>query len=102
MAQFDIHRNPRAGTFPLLLDIQSDLLGRLATRVVVPMATPKQYGPKPITHLNPTARVRGVEYVLVFQELAAIPATALGEPIASLAARRTELVAAIDLLFTGI
>lgn len=102
MAQFDVHRNPRAGVFPLLLDIQSDLLGRLATRVVVPMATAKQLGAKPISHLNPTARVRGVEYILVFQELAAIPVTALDEPVASLAARRAELVAAIDLLFTGI
>jgi toxin CcdB len=102
MAQFDVHRNPRAGVFPLLLDIQADLLERLATRIVVPMATPKQLGAKPISHLNPTARVRGVEYVLVFQELAAIPASALGERITSLADRRSELIAAVDLLVTGI
>ncbi|MDB4963050.1 MAG: putative plasmid maintenance protein CcdB [Myxococcales bacterium] len=102
MAQFDIYRNPRAGTFPLLLDIQADLLASLGTRVVVPMATPKQYGTKPITRLNPTARVKGTEYVLVFQELAAVPASALGEPVASLVTRRQDLVAAIDLLFTGI
>ena len=101
MAQFDVHKNPRAGLFPLLLDIQSDLLGRLATRVVVPMATRKQFGAKPISHLNPTARVRGVEYILVFQELAAIPVTALGQPVASLVERRADLVAAIDLLFAG-
>ncbi len=50
----------------------------------------------------PTATLRGVDYVLVFQELAAVPASALAEPVASLAARRAELVAAIDLLFTGI
>jgi hypothetical protein len=40
--------------------------------------------------------------VLVFQELAAIPASALGERVASLADHRDELVAAIDLLVTGI
>jgi len=102
MARFDVYRNPRGGVFPLLLDVQADLLRRLASRVVVPMATLKQLGAKPITNLNPTARIRGVEYVLVFQELAAIPATALGDPVASLAERRSELVAAIDLLFTGI
>jgi toxin CcdB len=101
VAQFDVYRNPRAGVFPLLLDIQADLLERLATRIVVPMATPKQLGAKPISNLNPTARVRGVEYVLVFQELAAI-ASALGERITSLADRRPELIAAIDLLVTGI
>jgi hypothetical protein len=31
MAQFDVCRNPRRGLFPLLLDVQSDLLSELAT-----------------------------------------------------------------------
>ena len=102
MAQFDVFHNPRRGAFPLLLDVQADLLAPLATRVVVPMAKFQRYGAKPITRLNPTASVRGVEYVLVFQEVAAVPATALGKRVASLASRRDEIVAAIDLLFTGI
>jgi toxin CcdB len=102
MAQFDVYRNPRRGAFPLLLDVQADLLDRLATRVVVPLMTTKRYGTRPITRLNPTAKIGTAEYVLVFHELAAIPATMLRKPMASLAARRAEIVAAIDLLFTGI
>jgi toxin CcdB len=102
MAQFDIYRNPRGGDYPLLLDVQSNLLSQLATRVVVPMAALKQYPLKPLTRLNPTARVRGADYVLVFQELAAIPKSALGETRGSLSARRSDLIAALDLLFTGI
>ncbi len=101
MAQFDVHRNPRGGTFPLLLDVQANVLSSLATRVVVPMARARPWGAA-ITRLNPTARVAGVEYVLVFQELAAIAASELGARVASLAARRAELVAALELLFTGI
>jgi toxin CcdB len=101
MAQFDVHRNPRRGMFPLLLDVQAELLSSLATRVVVPMAAAKRWGAKPITRLNPRAKLDGVEYVLVFQELAAIPKTALGERCGSLAARRAELIDALDLLFTG-
>lgn len=102
MAQFDVHRNPRGGAYPLLLDIQADLLSQLATRVVVPLATLKRHGAKPITRINPTVRLRGVEYVMVFQELAAVPRSALGDPCGSLAARRSELIAALDLLFTGV
>jgi toxin CcdB len=102
MAQFDVFRNPRPGLFPLLLDLQANLLSGLATRVVVPMAKRKGYGAPPMTQLNPTTKLAGIEYVLVFQELAAIPTTALGEPVGSLEARRAELVRAIDLLFTGI
>jgi toxin CcdB len=100
MPQFDVYRNPRGGAFPLVLDLQAELLATLATRVVVPLALRKRYG-KPITRLNPVVTIRGTEYVMVFQELAAIPISSLGEHVDSLAARRPELVAAIDLLFTG-
>jgi toxin CcdB len=102
MAQFDVYRNPRRGAFPLLLDIQAEVLSQLATRVVVPLATVKRYGARPITHLNPTAKIGRAQYVLVFQELAAIPASTLRSPVGSLSDRRTDLIAAIDLLFTGI
>lgn len=102
MAQFDLYRNPRGGPFPLLLDVQADLLSPLATRVVVPLAKLKSYGMKPITRLNPVIRIGRDDHVLVFQEMAAVPVSALGKSVGSLAARRTELVGALDLLFTGI
>ena len=40
MPQFTVHRNPNPGSkaaYPLLLDVQSDLLADLGTRVVVPL-----------------------------------------------------------------
>lgn len=102
MAQFDVFRNPRRGAFPLLLDVQADLLSDLATRVVVPMAPKKTWAAARLSRVNPTATVERVEYVLVFQEMAAIPGSVLGEPVASLASRRTDLIAALDVLFTGV
>lgn len=102
MAQFDLYHNPSGGPYPLLLDIQADLLSSLATRVVVPMAKIGRQGPKPITRLNPVVKLGRVEYLLVFQELAAVPLSVLGPCCGSLAARRTELIGALDLLFTGI
>lgn len=102
MAQFDVFHNPRGGVFPLLLDVQSDLLMRLETRVVVPMTTVKKLGAKPITKLNPTVKLAGTEYVLVVQELAAVPTSALSKRVTNIAARRADIVAALDLLITGI
>ena len=102
MAQFDVHRNPGGGPFPLLLDVQADLLSRLATRVVGPLARLKSYGLKPITRLNPTVRLGRIEYVAVFQELAAVPISALGPLCGSVASRRADLIGALDLLFTGV
>ena len=102
MPQFDLYRNPRGGAYPFLLDVQSGVLERLGTRIVVPLMTVKRYGARPITRLNPVAKIKGTDYVLVFQDLAAIPSSALGETVGSLASRRSDLVAAVDLLFTGI
>ncbi|HEY1813907.1 MAG TPA: CcdB family protein [Kofleriaceae bacterium] len=58
MAQFDVHRNARSAAYPLLLDIQSELLARLATRAVVPLVALKKYGAKPISRSNPERRSR--------------------------------------------
>ena len=103
MAQFDVYKNPRKGPYPLLLDVQPDVLTRLATRVVVPMMTRKRFGATPITRLNPVVKLAGTDYVALFQELAAVPVTALGSrSVTSLRARRADFVAALDLLITGL
>jgi len=54
MAQFDVCTNPNpasAKRIPYLLDVQSDLLSSLATRVVVPLATLETLGNKPAQYL---------------------------------------------------
>ncbi|MEO6774956.1 MAG: CcdB family protein [Kofleriaceae bacterium] len=102
MAQFDILRNPRGGVYPFVVDLQSESLDRLATRIVAPMIAVKRYGRKPITRLNPIARVKGTDYVIVVQDLASILASELGELAGSLRGQRAELIAALDLMFTGV
>jgi len=101
MPQFDLYKNPRAGQYPLLLDVQTDLLSQLSTRVVVPLAKLEKYPAARLKRLNPTVTTGGIEYVLVVPLLAAIPKVALGKSIGSLATSRTEIIAALDLLLTG-
>jgi len=101
MAQFDVFKNPRGGLYPLLLDVQTDTLARLTTRIVVPLVQKKKYDERPITRLNPTVAIAGVDYVLLFQAMASAPASILSDRVASLDRRRPDLIAAIDLLFTG-
>lgn len=101
--QFDICRNRNAAsaaTFPLLLDVQSDLLDRLATRVVVPMATAGAFG-APIERLNPIFEIEGQSFVAVTTELAGVPRDLLGEVVATAADRRDEVIAALDFLLQG-
>jgi toxin CcdB len=52
--------------------------------------------------LNPRIAVGGVDYILLTHLLAAIPVAALGNPVGSASSQRDAIVAALDLLFTGI
>ena len=106
MPQFSVHRNRNAGTkarFPLLLDVQADLLDGLGTRVVVPL-TPSTTAARrtAMQTLNPTVTVDDREYLLVTSQLAGIAARELGPPVADLSSHRSAIVAALDLLITGI
>lgn len=102
MAQFDVFRNAGNRRYPYVLDLQADLLRELATHVVAPLTPRGRLTGKPLTGLNPVVTIAGAEHLVLFQELAAFPAARLGPAVASLRARRDEIIAALDLLFTGI
>jgi toxin CcdB len=100
MAQFDIYHS-RSAAAEFLLDLQDEMLESLGTRVVAPLV-PLETLETPIKTLNPLIPMRGTQYILLLHLLAAIPVTALGELEGSARAQRDEIIAAIDLLFTGI
>jgi hypothetical protein len=66
------------------------------------MAPKKSWASERRSRLNPTASIERREFVLVFRQVAAVRRSALGEPDASLAARHVDLIAALDVLFTGV
>jgi toxin CcdB len=103
MAQFTLYRNTNRQTqdrYPFLLDIQSDFLDALKTRLVVPAI--KLAGQKAITRLNPVFEYEQQQYLLLVQEMAAIPSNNLGAKLTELGALRGEILVAVDLLMTGI
>ena len=104
MAQFDVHRNTDTEgrkRAPFLVVIQSDFLSDLQTRVAAPLVLAEKFG-TPVSRLNPTFKVADRAVVLSIGELAAIDRRELGEGVASLAASRDDIIAALDFLFTGI
>lgn len=100
MAQFDLYKGMGEGC-ELLLDLQDEMLDALSTRVVAPLATVDSVGPTMRT-LNPQITFAGEQYVLMSHLLAAIPVSSLGKPVGSVALQRQDIVASIDLLFTGV
>ena len=98
MARFDVFANE--GGEGYLLDVQSDLLGSLNTRVVVPLL-PRENAPAPAERLNPVFVIDGIDVVMATQFLAAVPKAELRAKIGSLEEASDEIGAALDMLFLG-
>lgn len=98
MARYDVYR--LQDTTRLLLDVQADLLDELDTRAVVPLVGKKQLPPV-ARRLNPVFVIDGENYVMATQFISVVPATGLRAPIAHLAEKHDEIVAALDMLFHG-
>jgi toxin CcdB len=106
MRQFGVYRNRNAATksaYPLLLNVQSDLISETGTRVVVPMvpATRGRHPPS-ISSLAPIMDVNGKPHVLVVPLLAAAEIADLGALEADFSERRPDIMAALDLLISGV
>ena len=105
MPQFAVYKNRNEttrGRFPLLLDVQSDLLESLNTRVVVPLSLAATAKTRAMHSLTPNLSVAGKEYIMMTPQLASIAERDLGPVVDSVASERAKIVGAIDLLVTGI
>lgn len=97
MAQFDLYRL-KGGQ--LVVDLQTDLIGIDATRIVAPLRDAGKYTAFP--GLTPSVEISGVKWIVRVQELAAVPGAELREPVGSLENYRDDLKRALDILIDGI
>jgi toxin CcdB len=104
MAQFSVHANANSSTkasYPLLLDIQNNLLDSLDTRLVIPLMLLSKYDSKPIKELLPVLSINGKKYIALTTLQAGIHKKLLGTIVADASTQRHAIVAAIDFLITG-
>lgn len=85
----------------LVVNCQSDLLERIDTRFVIPLA-PERDAPMAARRLNPVFDIAGERHVLVTQQAATVHRRELGEPLASLVHRSIDITDAIDVLLSGV
>ena len=105
MSQFSVYRNKNASTkarFPLLVDLQSDLLEPLATRVVAPLALAASARSRKMETLTPILTVEGKDYLMITPQLAGVAVRELGASVADVSDQRAVIVAALDFLISGI
>lgn len=91
MAQFDVYRLDDG---VLVVDLQTDLIGLDATRLVAPLRPEGRYTSFPA--LTPLVEVEGETWIVRLQEMAAVPGSVLRERIASIALKR-----GLDILIDG-
>lgn len=104
MAKFSIYENaddPTKNT-PFLLDVQTDLLGGLNTRVVIPLRNGNLYKhTKSTQDLMPSFLIKGKSFVLDTPRMAAVPSKHLKSEIGNLKDQQHLVMTAIDRLFHG-
>lgn len=96
MARFDVYRVDGQH----VVDVQTDLLYSLTTRLVVPLI-PLSGGPIPATRLNPVLDFDGELYSFHPQLMSALPAQLLRRPAGDVRRHYDKIVAAIDMIFLG-
>ena len=101
--QFDIVENRNASTrrtYPFLIVLQSDRASSFNSLIVAPLI--KSSGPLDHSRIHPAIEIAKVRYAVLSERLAAVQATTLGPVVGSAEDHRYEIVAALDMLFTGI
>ena len=98
MPKYDVFLNPSGDGY--LLDVQTDLLCDLNTRVVIPLL-PTSRAPKPARRLNPIFDLDDEPVVMVTQFMAAVPTGILKTSVGKLDEEFEKVTAAVDMLIQG-
>jgi toxin CcdB len=104
MARFDVYANPgeHARTTPYLLDVQSNLLDGLDSRMVIPLRDLAHFPKVKLSmRLTPVLRINGKDFLLETPKMGAVPQRILKTAVASLAHEQVQITGALDFLFQG-
>lgn len=100
--QFDVFANPARSARsikPFLLCLQHGSLDQLTTRIVAPLLVEIRGD---LTRLNPVFTVNKQRVFLDPANLATLRTEHLRDPVLNLESERHRIIAALDLVFTGI
>lgn len=104
MKQFDLYVNTdidTKDTYPYFVDIQTNLLSDLGSRVVLPIAPVKSAKEYP-NNLCPKIQINNQHFALLTHQITTVPSSFLEYKEGSLQLSRDQIIASIDFLVTGI
>ncbi len=105
MSQFSLYKNTdksSATAYPYFVDVQSEMLDMLNTRLVIPLTPVEMLAKKAPIHLCPLVHIDEGDFVILTHQMASVPTKTLHDPVNELSTYRNEIIAAIEFLVTGI
>lgn len=104
MAQFDVYPNPHPASrdfAPYLLDVQSPLIDKLPTRLVMPLSRVTTPTNKLPANLCPLVQIGSETLAVQAHLLAPLAARLLKKPVLSLRHRASDFAATVDAVISG-
>lgn len=105
MSQFTLYRNEDSSTnetYPYFVDVQNSLLEDLNSRLVIPLSLHATLNNTDAKRLCPVIRLDNGSFVLLTHQMTSVPKSILKTKVTSLENFRYEILAAIDMLISGI
>ncbi len=105
MSQYTLYKNESKDSkkaYPYFVNVQSDLLDELNSRIVIPLSPLKALNNTNAKKLCPIIDIEQGRFVLLTHQLTSVPKSVLKNETTSLERFRHEILGAIDLLLTGI
>lgn len=104
MKQFDVYTNTDSDTnqaYPYVVDVQTELLDVLNSRVVIPLTTvlPDRGLPN---NICPKVEINGEQYYLLTYQITTVAGSFLKKHESSLLLNRTGMINSLDFLISGI
>lgn len=101
MSRFDVYRNQdkqESKLIPFYLDVQSDHINGLESRVVVPLIKAELFKQK-TEDIHPEFEVDGQHVIMITPGLGSVPQGLLRRPICNLSSKQIYIQNALDALF---
>lgn len=105
MAQYDVYVNPQRQSrqyVPFVVDVQSSLIDRLATRLVLPLSRVGLLAPHLPMNLCPVVLVDGEKLTIQPHLAAPVAASQLKNPVANLHPLASDIAAALEAVISGV
>jgi toxin CcdB len=104
MEQFSLYINTDEDTntsYPYFVDVQTEMLDALTSRVVIPLTTVLSNRNLP-TNICPKIDINGEQFYLLTHQITTVSRSFLSKREGSITLNREDIINSIDFLFSGI